>query len=141
VIDFTSTNTLDPQTRNCLHLLTAVVTQACLDAALPLMDIERERQINIDEDAIEALQFLFDESEPWLDWYGKLIGFQPADLRYALLNGQEEKVKKPWFTENDFYTVNRRFSWLPVGKQVFYEPCYFVEQGEKARLARETGVE
>lgn len=86
MFDLVSTRvSTDETTVKCARLLAAVIAQAIQDAAHQPTLEEQKSGLNLNEDAREAIEWLFDETQIVFAVYCKLIGANAATIRHALL--------------------------------------------------------
>jgi len=120
MIDFVATrNTTDTQTAACARLLTAVIAQAIKDACKPMNAKEKAAERNLDDEAREAIRFLFG-AESVFPLYASLIGSSAESVRFALLNRPDDigAVGGRLFTDMDRRVLSGRMRWREASSQL-----------------------
>jgi len=112
VIDFVATRQgTDPKAAACARLLTAVIAMSIRDACRPPNKAEKRgnpRVIDIDQEALSALRFLFARRSPF-SLYCSLIGAGAEDIRRALID--PDKTRGNELKDKDFRILRARLTW------------------------------
>ncbi len=112
MIDLITTRAdVDEQIAAYARLLIAGIVQATRDLAVPPSESERRREININDDAVESLQFFFGRRRKLFEHYCHLIGIEPDAYRRNLENGRAMDVKFPLYTDQHFRAMRLRIRW------------------------------
>lgn len=111
--DSMASDTHNTQERGCARLLASIISQAVLDASIPLNYKEKKYGINTDELAIEALDWLFLPNDTFR-LYAWLLGFNPEYVRRAL--GRNENVATTTFTPRMRANLHKRMAMHEVAR-------------------------
>lgn len=109
MLDLVSTRwNTDESTAKCARLIAAVIAQAIQDACIKPSVEEQKSEQNINSDARDAIDWLFDESQIVFTVYCRLIGANALTIRQALLEPGPENA---FYSSMHRRIIRARFAW------------------------------
>ncbi len=118
MIDLITTRAdVDEETAAYARVLIAGIVQATRDLALPPSETEQRREMNINDDALESLQFFYGKRSKLFEYYCHLIGIEADAYRRNLENGRAMDVKFPLYTDQHFRAMRMRIRWWKVARE------------------------
>lgn len=122
MIDLITTRAdVDQETATYARVVIAGIVQATRDLALPPSESERRREINLNEDAIESLDFFYGKNAKLFDYYCELIGIEPDVYRRNMETGRAMDVKNPLYTDQHFRAMRTRIHWWKAYREAVAE--------------------